>query len=165
MRTRDERDVSALPYRNPAVAVTGPRGKVEALCLVSGCGWSKGRITRVLAANAAQEHRQAHRDAYWRQHVAFGLGQTESQWQAKVVDYARRRGWTDFHHRVSKGTRHGWPDLALVRRERLVLAELKRQDGCLSGPQTQVLKALAQTPAEVHVWRPADWPLVEQVLL
>lgn len=159
--------MTAIPYRNAGVSVTGPRGRAVVRCLVPGCEAAPvGTFpTKALAAAVGRRHRDAHRDAYWEQHLRLGLGQTEAQWQAKVVEYARLRGWTDFHHRVSKGTRHGWPDLALIRPPRLVLVELKRQDGRVTVPQQRVLAQLDQCDGvEVFTWRPSNWPEVEQVL-
>jgi len=91
---------------------------------------------------------------------------TEAQLQAAIVAMARHLGWRIYHTRNSIGSDAGWPDLALVRGSRLVLAELKTAKGRLSPFQERWLEALEATPAEVFVWRPADWTdgTVERVL-
>ena len=80
----------------------------------------------------------------------------------------------------------GWPDMTLVRARdrRLIFAELKSDVGRLSPDQQRVLdvlralegSAVAQatheptgatfvyTQIEVHVWRPRDFDLIQQVL-
>ena len=80
----------------------------------------------------------------------------EREWQAIVVDAATRLGWRYYHTVNAKRSRPGFPDLVLVR-ERVVFAELKRQDGKLKPEQEQWLEALRHAGAEVHVWRPSDY--------
>lgn len=95
--------------------------------------------------------------------VAFAL--TEQQLQQRVVDLARLRGWRVFHPHDSRHSEAGWPDLALCRRGRLVLAELKTATGRVSPEQRAWLADLAACPGvEVHLWRPADWQTVQRVL-
>lgn len=52
----------------------------------------------------------------------------------------------------------------MVRRERLVLAELKTDKGKLSPSQEEWIAALEATCAEIYVWRPRDFDQIEQVL-
>lgn len=92
----------------------------------------------------------------------------------KVLALAGYRGWRSYHApdnrpgrngRVQTVTR-GWPDLALVRDDRLLFAELKAEKGRLRPGQQEWLDALAQVPGvEVFIWRPSDWPAVEAALL
>jgi hypothetical protein len=90
---------------------------------------------------------------------------SESAWQQRVVDLAQLRGWRTFHPYDSRRSAAGWPDLALVRRGRLVLAELKAEAGRVSAEQRAWLTDLGACPGvEVHLWRPSDWPAVQQVL-
>jgi hypothetical protein len=111
--------------------------------------------------------------------VTARLPETEASFQAAVVDLARLRGWRIHHARPARtadGWRTaiigdpGWPDLALARGPRLILAELKSARGKTSDDQREWLGHLitaADASAgalEVHVWRPADWPAVKAAL-
>jgi hypothetical protein len=58
----------------------------------------------------------------------------------------------------------GYPDLTLWRDDRLIFAELKRENGRLSPAQEAVLADLRKTNAEVYVWRPSDWADIAQAL-
>lgn len=90
---------------------------------------------------------------------------TEKQWQQRVVGFARLHRWRTFHALDSRGSTPGWPDLAMVRRGRFVLAELKTATGRVSPAQQDWLTDLAACPgAEVHLWRPSDWPRVQETL-
>lgn len=90
---------------------------------------------------------------------------SERDWQQRVVDLAHLRGWKHFHAYSSRRSTAGWPDLAMVRTGRLVLAELKTERGQVSAEQRQWLDLLGTVAgAEVHLWRPSDWPTVQQVL-
>lgn len=100
----------------------------------------------------------------------------EKAWQEAVVELAETwLGWSWLHvypGRFMKGHRTptagplgiGWPDLLLVRRERMVAAELKVGDRQATDDQKRVLSLLALAGCEVHVWRPSDWDALVQVL-
>jgi hypothetical protein len=112
--------------------------------------------------------------------------QTEAQFQAAVIDYARALGWLVYHTHDSRHSAAGFPDLVLVHRGestqtvprncRLVFAELKTQKGRTSLAQAEWLEALGvvlarggamldQEPrSAVYLWRPSDWPEIERVL-
>ena len=108
--------------------------------------------------------------------------QTEKQFQAAVVQYAKLRGWHVRHTYDSRRSAAGEFDLRMVRGERMVVAELKVQGGRLSPAQKEELerletfasgvnKAIHGVPwsnptvgVGVHVWRPDDWPEIEDVL-
>ncbi len=52
----------------------------------------------------------------------------------------------------------GWPDLALVRPPRFLLAELKTDKGMTTPSQDEWLALLSSCPAiEVYLWRPHDF--------
>lgn len=90
---------------------------------------------------------------------------TERDWQQTVVDYATARGWRHYHTHDSRRSPAGFPDLILVRPPRLVAVELKAQDGKLTRAQVDWLGLLQACPqVETHVWRPSDWPDVEETL-
>lgn len=92
----------------------------------------------------------------------------------KVIALAGYRGWRFYHAPDNRPGRNGgvqrvvrgWPDLVLVRDDRMIVAELKAEKGRLRPGQQEWLDALAQVPGvEAHVWRPSDWPAVEAALL
>jgi hypothetical protein len=126
---------------------------------------------------------------------------TEAAWQEQVVGAARVYGWRTFHapdgghaptraggRRVASGQipeGRGFPDLVLVRAPRIVVAELKAENGRMGPGQAEWLEAFAgvgsaiagavaaalsvsdlgDAPSlEAFVWRPADWPEVQAVL-
>lgn len=101
---------------------------------------------------------------------------SEAALQSAVIATAHAFGWRVAHFRpakTEKGWRTpveadgaGWPDLTLVRRERLLFAELKSASGSLGPEQTVWLRALRATGAEVVVWDDRDWTSghIEEVL-
>lgn len=102
---------------------------------------------------------------------------SESSLQKAVIELARLLGWKVAHFHDSRrqvrpgvfvGDKDaaGFPDLVLVRRNRLVVAELKAEKGRLAPAQTTWLAALLEAGVDVHVWRPEDWQAgaVEAVL-
>ena len=100
------------------------------------------------------------------------VAETEAGFMATVVDLARLRGWLVYHTHDSRHSPAGFPDLVLVRGGRLVFAELKRnalteraQARQVSDDQAAWLAALGDVDAaEVHLWRPVDWPTVKGTL-
>ena len=89
---------------------------------------------------------------------------TEKTLMANVVKMARLFGWRVFHQFDSRRSEPGWPDLAMVRRDRMLFAELKTATGRLTPAQRDTIKelrtiarAIQTGNVEVHVWRPADW--------
>jgi hypothetical protein len=51
-----------------------------------------------------------------------------------------------------------------VRGERILFLELKAEAGRLRDNQAKWLAALGLAGADVHCWRPSDWPAIEEVL-
>lgn len=105
--------------------------------------------------------------------------QTEKQWQAQVLAYARLHGWrywrdaaTNVPRRCSacgavrtvKRNAAGHPDLLLIRRPQLIWVELKAEDGRVDADQQAWIDELRACGQTVYVWKPADWPEVERVL-
>lgn len=89
---------------------------------------------------------------------------TEARFQSQVVQYARLMGWRSYHTRDSRGSDAGFPDLVLVRRPRVIFAELKADRGRLTDKQREWLAALTECAVESYLWRPTDWPEIERVL-
>jgi VRR-NUC domain len=91
----------------------------------------------------------------------------EADLQDAVIDTARLLGWRVAHFRPAR-TEKGWrtpvaadgkgfPDLVMVRRERLIFAELKAAGEKLRAEQVDWLAALEHADCELYVWRPIDW--------
>jgi hypothetical protein len=90
---------------------------------------------------------------------------TESEFQALVLDMANLFGWRSYHTHDSRRSAAGFPDLVLVRRERLIFAELKTERGRVGDAQSEWLDALDAIPGiEVYLWRPSDTGRIEHVL-
>lgn len=94
---------------------------------------------------------------------------SEREWELQIVGtigkpgIARQVGFMPYHTLRSKGSAPGWPDWVLVR-ERVVYLELKRQDGKLSQPQKDWIRALLSAEAEVYVVRPSDLDAIGSIL-
>lgn len=82
---------------------------------------------------------------------------TEKDLQESIIELAGWLGWTCYHTHDSRRSRPGFPDLVLWRGSRLLFVELKSATGRLSVAQEQTLDELAETPAEVYIWRPSSW--------
>lgn len=108
---------------------------------------------------------------------AFKIAQTEAQFQSAVQQLASLRGFSWMHIRPGLNERGhwrtpisgrlgtGWPDLVMVKGQRMIFAELKAQKGKVTGLQSEVLGVLTAVPcAEVYVWRPSDWDLILETL-
>jgi hypothetical protein len=82
------------------------------------------------------------------------------EWNQKVIDEARRRGFTAYEQ-THANHRTADPSLILIRGPRVLYVWLR------TGRRKAVPQADAFTAAgrEVHVWYPADWPFVLSSLL
>lgn len=90
---------------------------------------------------------------------------TEKQFRQQVLDYARFCGWRCYFTWMPIHSPSGFPDLLMLRGERMVIAELKSQEGRLTDAQWEWLEHFRCLPwAEVFLWRPGDWPEIEAVL-
>ena len=81
----------------------------------------------------------------------------EKQLQQAIVDYAKARGFMAYHTYDSRKSTPGFPDLVLIRRERLVAAELKVGKNKPTKAQLDWLEAFAGAGAETYVWYDTDW--------
>ena len=82
---------------------------------------------------------------------------TEEQFESQIRDLAKIYGWLYYHPFLSKWSERGWPDVALCRPPRLILAELKTETGKVSPYQEKWLDALRQCEGvECFLWRPVD---------
>lgn len=98
---------------------------------------------------------------------------SEKDFQKTVTDALTLFGWRWCHFRPAR-TQRGWrtalsgspgfPDIAAVRGERILYVELKAANGKLRDEQQSWLSALGAAGAEVHCWRPSDWPFIERLI-
>lgn len=104
---------------------------------------------------------------------------TEAEFQLQVIDLAHLRGWKCAHFRSVKvqradGQTHyqtpvmadgrGFPDLLLLRGERMLVVELKVGRNTCSDAQTAWLLAFRAAGMLAVIWRPEDWPTIEEAL-
>jgi hypothetical protein len=100
---------------------------------------------------------------------------TEAEFQQQVCDLATLLGWSWGHFRPAKTQRgwrvpvsgplgKGWPDLVLVRDDRLLFVELKRSGKLAPSPDQRFVLQLLGAAAETYVWTPDDIEHVAEVL-
>lgn len=104
---------------------------------------------------------------------------TEKQLETYVRDLAKLFGWRRYHTWLSKHSTAGFPDEVLLRRNRLIFAELKREKKYPTAAQKEWLEALSRfqlhvdkatlyvdnSPSvEVYVWRPSDMDRIAEIL-
>jgi hypothetical protein len=102
------------------------------------------------------------------------LAESEREFQAKIVDLAKRMGWlvhaerpanTEGRWRQPIQGDAGWPDLVLVRDGVMMVVELKAERGRPSPAQRGWLAELGKVPdLIVDVWRPSMWDEIEALL-
>ena len=87
--------------------------------------------------------------------------------QGKIIGLAEWLHLKVYHvSRSDKGivSSKGFPDLVIAGPMGTVFAELKSQTGRVRPEQQEWLSLLARSNDHVYVWRPADWPYIEQTL-
>jgi hypothetical protein len=90
---------------------------------------------------------------------------TEAQFLRQVQHLAAMFSWRGYHPALSKWSERGWPDIALCRPPRLILAELKSEFGKVTPQQAEWLADLARCPGvEVYLWRPSDFERIVELL-
>lgn len=92
---------------------------------------------------------------------------SEADFQQRVMDTARLAGWLCCHFRPAKTQRGRWvtpmagdkgfPDLALAKGGRVLLAELKTDDG---KPTPQQVAWLAAAGGHGRLWQPRHWEAI-----
>lgn len=91
---------------------------------------------------------------------------TEKELRTAIVRAAKEFGWRVYFSWTSIHSPKGFPDLCMVRGERLIFAELKTDKGLVRPEQTEWMDALrASGRCEVYLWRPADLEAAYKVLL
>lgn len=81
---------------------------------------------------------------------------TEKQFQAQVIQLAKLFGWLIYHTYDSRRSVAGFPDLILLRRGQMIVAELKVGKNRPTPDQTRWLAEFRRTPAQVFLWTPDD---------
>ena len=100
-------------------------------------------------------------------HDATPIDEPEASFQARILRLAKQHGWLCHHSHDSRrnewGCDAGLPDLILVR-DAVLFAELKTRTGKLTAEQERWLTMLSRAGQETYIWRPADWPFIEERL-
>lgn len=90
---------------------------------------------------------------------------TEREFSQSIVDAARTLGWRVYRTWTSLHSPKGFPDLCMVRRGRILFAELKTDTGKVTPDQQAWLDDLRAVGVEVYLWRPSDIEDAYEVLL
>jgi len=90
---------------------------------------------------------------------------TEKEFLQQVRDLADLCGWLVYHTFDARRSPEGFPDLVLVRGDKVIFAELKSEKGRVRPEQRMWLDALDKVrTAEACLWRPSDWDKIVGVL-
>lgn len=86
----------------------------------------------------------------------YRLSGKEAVWQRRIIDLARRYGWTSYHTLYSPGSDKGYPDLTLVRPGFDPLwIEVKGPKGKISNEQIAWLATINDTRSGLAI---VAWP-------
>jgi VRR-NUC domain len=103
----------------------------------------------------------------------------EGEWQRQVIQLAQLHGWRVAHFRSVCVARQdgstswqtpveadgeGFPDLLLCKPGKIIVAELKRDEGRVTPDQREWLRTFELAGVEAYTWRPRDWTEVQAVL-
>lgn len=88
----------------------------------------------------------------------YGDTMSEKQLMETIRQAAKLLGYLCYHTHNSMHSAGGFPDLVLVRKRRLIFAELKSAKGKITDGQESWLQALQWSVpgVEVYLWRPID---------
>ena len=90
---------------------------------------------------------------------------SEKAFQEALRQAALAAGWLYFHPQISLQSAPGYPDLTVVRGERLIFAELKMPGKTPTAAQQRWLDALGSVEhVATHLWYPADLAQALEVL-
>lgn len=82
----------------------------------------------------------------------------ERDFQAMVEQAAGYLGWMTYHVWDSRRSNPGWPDLVLLKGNRMLIWELKTERGRVRPEQDVWIAALNQVPGvEARIVRPSEW--------
>ncbi|MFA5317167.1 MAG: VRR-NUC domain-containing protein [Dehalococcoidales bacterium] len=88
---------------------------------------------------------------------------TEAQFQAQIIQLAKLYGWKIYHTHDSRKSEAGFPDLCLVKDNRLIFWEVKSDKGKLSSEQWDWLTCLKKV-AQAEVVQPHSWEYIQKEL-
>ncbi len=91
-------------------------------------------------------------------------GESEKEFQARVVKLAKERGWKVYHTFDSRCSEAGFPDLILLRSTRQIVAELKVGKNKMTKEQIEWLGAFGIARAEAYLWTPSCWSDIVKTL-
>lgn len=103
----------------------------------------------------------------------FEIQMTEAEFQRRLVQHAESLGWEWMHigrtgKHVANGAKGtlgpGWPDLLLVRGDRMVIAELKAEKAPPPTVTQQLVLGVLGGAVETFVWRPSQLNLILEIL-
>lgn len=100
---------------------------------------------------------------------------SEKTFTRLVIGFARGRGWRVAHFRTSQsqsgkwitavqGDGAGFPDLIMVRGSVALAVELKVKKNEPSVAQAAWLEAFRAAGIDSRIWKPKDWPEIQEVL-
>jgi hypothetical protein len=92
---------------------------------------------------------------------------TETQFQDRIIGLCDWLHLKVFHVvRSDKGvvSSKGFPDLVISGPFGTIFAELKSDKGRITEEQVSWLAMLARSQEHVYLWRPSQWPQIEQLL-
>jgi len=90
---------------------------------------------------------------------------TEKDFMQQIKDLAHVLGWWTFHPFDARRSRHGWPDLVLLRGQSALFREVKKSGAHLTGDQAYVLEMMLEAGLDAGAWWPEDWDtIIEKVL-
>lgn len=81
-----------------------------------------------------------------------------------VREYAGVKGWLIYHTHNSQRSERGFPDLVLVRGDKLLFLELKSEKGRVSPAQSHWIDCLHDAGQLAMVFRPHDWDTLVAIL-
>ena len=91
-------------------------------------------------------------------------GYGEKDFQEEVIWLAGVLGWRVYHTYDSRRSEPGFPDLVLLKGDRLVFAELKVGRRGTTAAQQSWLEELREAGCDARLWRPTDWREIEALL-
>lgn len=87
----------------------------------------------------------------------------EAAFQKRVTDFCDWLKLRWHHETDSRRSRPGFPDLVIVG-NRVIFVELKAEKGRVSVEQAEWINSLRLAGVEAYIWRPSDWPEIQQRL-
>jgi hypothetical protein len=90
--------------------------------------------------------------------------QTEAGFLAAVRALAKLKGYRTYHTHDSRRSEAGFPDLVLVKRPRVIFAELKRDGKKPTAIQQTWLDDLTACGQEAYFWTPAQFEEITRIL-